>query len=76
MKKLSWLVTALGVLFLALSIYFWVTPAGKLPHWFGSALGYQAGSTHIHLKHGLATFILALGCGILVWFMTGKKKAS
>lgn len=63
----------LGVIFLCLAIYYWVTPAGSLPHSFP---GYQAGSTHVHLKHGLAALILALGCGVLAWFSMGKKPGS
>ena len=67
------IVSVVGVLLFALSIYYFVTPSGKLPHWFGSSLGYEAGSTHVHLKHGLACLILALACGVLVWFLSGKK---
>ncbi|HUD05790.1 MAG TPA: hypothetical protein VMR18_02660 [Candidatus Saccharimonadales bacterium] len=61
----------LGLIFLALAIYYWVTPAGSLPHFMP---GYQAGSKHVHLKHGLAALVLAIGCGILAWFQSGKKK--
>jgi hypothetical protein len=64
---------ALGVIFVGLAIYYWVTPAGSLPHFFP---GYQSGSTHVHLKHGLAALILAVGCGILAWFSLGKKPAT
>lgn len=59
-----------GVLFLALAVYYFVTPAGSLPQGFP---GYEAGSLHKHFKHGLAAFILALGCGVLAWFALGKK---
>ena len=60
----------LGVAFLALAVYYWVTPAGVLPHFMP---GYEAGGTQGHLKHGLAAFILASGCGVLAWFLTGSK---
>ena len=62
----------LGVIFLALAVYYWMTPAGSLPHFMP---GYLAGDTAKHFKHGLAAVILAAGCGVLAWFMTGKKKA-
>ena len=63
----------LGIAFLALAIYYWTVKAGSLPHWLP---GYEAGSSHIHLKHGLAALILAVGCGVLAWFSSGKKATS
>jgi ammonia channel protein AmtB len=72
-KPLPILFTVLGVLFLAIAIYYWVTPAGSLAHW---APGYSAGSTHVHMKHGLAALVLAIGSGILVWFTSNNKKTS
>jgi hypothetical protein len=63
----------LGAIFLALAIYYWLTPAGSLPHFFP---GHQAGSSHKHLKHGFAALILAVGCGLIAWFSTGKKSTS
>ena len=74
MKKLTLtILIILGLIFLGLAIYYWVTPAGSLPHSFP---GYQAGSPHKHLKHGLAALILAAGCGVLAWFASGKKTTS
>jgi uncharacterized membrane protein YdjX (TVP38/TMEM64 family) len=70
-KPLTVVSTILAIVFLALAIYYWVTPAGSLPHSFP---GYQAGSTHVHLKHGLASLILAVAFGVLAWFSLGKKK--
>ena len=61
-----------GLAFLALAIYYWVTPAGSLPHGFP---GYEAGSTHVHLKHGLAALLLAVGSGTLAWFSSGKQSS-
>jgi len=71
-KGLMIVFLVLALLFLAGAIYYWVTPAGSLPHHFP---GYEAGSTHVHLKHGLASFILAIGFGILAWF-SSKKTAT
>ena len=70
MKKTLMIIFAvLALVFLALAIFYWVTPAGKLPHHLP---GYIAGSTKIHLKHGLAAFILAVAFGILAWFSSKK----
>ncbi|GAC1391827.1 MAG: hypothetical protein NVSMB46_05760 [Candidatus Saccharimonadales bacterium] len=60
----------LAIVFLVLAVYYWITPAGSLPHFLP---GYEAGSSHVHLKHGLAALILAAGCGVLAWFSTGTK---
>lgn len=70
-KPLTVVSTILAIVFLVLAIYYWVTPAGSLPHMFP---GYQAGSTHVHLKHGLASLILAIAFAVLAWFSLGKKK--
>ena len=60
-KLLTSLFVILAVLFLATAVYYWVTKAGSLPHFFP---GYQAGSIHKHLKHGLAALIVAIGFAI------------
>ena len=44
--------------------------AGQLPSWFP---GYSAGSSTIHVKHGLAAVIVAIGAAIFGWFATGPK---
>jgi hypothetical protein len=63
----------IGLAFLALAVYYWVTPAGSLP---GFLPGHEAGSSHHHTKHGLAALILAIGSGILAWFASGEKSTS
>lgn len=72
-KFLTAILAILGIIFIALAVYYAVTPAGSLQHFLP---GYQSGSTHKHLKHALAALILAIGCGLLIWFTTGKKEAS
>jgi hypothetical protein len=70
MKRTLMIVFALlALIFLAGAIYYWVTPAGSLPH---NLPGYIAGSKKVHLKHGLASLILAIGFGILAWFSSKK----
>jgi len=66
-------VVALGLLaaiFVALAVYYFVTPADSLMHFLP---GYEAGVTDHHTKHALAALVLAAGCGLLIWFSTGKK---
>ncbi len=71
--KRSWTVIliVIALIFFGLAIFYWTTKAGSLPHYFP---GYEAGSTHIHLKHGLAALILGIGSLVLAWFYSGKKE--
>ena len=71
-KGLVSILIILALVFVALAVYYWLTPAGSLAHFLP---GYQAGSDHKHLKHGFAALIVAIGCGIIAWFMTGKKSS-
>jgi len=68
------LVIAAGIgalVLIALAVVYWVEPSGSLPSFFP---GYQAGSTHVHFKHGLACLLLGLVLGVYVWFRTGPKR--
>lgn len=61
----------LGLAFAAIAVAYWALPAGSLPGFFP---GFEAGSTQIHLKHGIAAAIVAavlLGFG---WY-TGRARA-
>jgi hypothetical protein len=74
MKKLAVVVLViLGIAFLGAAAYYWMTPADSLPRFVP---GYEAGVTAKHFKHGLAALILAVGCGVLAWFLTGGKDES
>jgi amino acid transporter len=61
---------ALGVIFLVIAAIYWIDDAGSLPSFFP---GHQAGSTHVHFKHGLAAAIVGLGCFVFAWFQTGRR---
>lgn len=64
----------LGVAFLGLAIFYWMTPANALPTFFP---GYDPMMMGVHFKHGLAALILAILLFIYAWFATGpagKKK--
>lgn len=59
-----------GVLFLGLAILYFMTPAGSLPSYIA---GYEAGSSHIHLKHGIGSLVLGLALFAYAWFRSGRK---
>lgn len=61
-----------GIALLVLTGVYWLEPAGSLPVYLP---GYEAGSAHVHFKHGLGTLILALALFAFAWFKSGSKKA-
>jgi ammonia channel protein AmtB len=54
---------------LAVAIVYWVTPAGSLPSFFP---GHSAGSTAIHVKHGVAAIAASILVGLGAWLSSGK----
>jgi hypothetical protein len=62
----------LGILLLAIAALYWIEDASSLPGFFP---GHEAGSTHIHFKHGLLAAILGLGCFAFAWFQSGPAKS-
>ena len=75
MKKLGvGVLVILSIVFLLLAIYYFVTPADKVPDVISSTVsGYHAGRTGVNVKHGLVAVILAVGSAILAWFVSGNK---
>ena len=71
-NALVWGATVLGIVLLGVTVLYWLEPGGSLPAFFP---GYVPGSTHVHLKHGIATLILGLALFALAWFRSGPKKA-
>jgi hypothetical protein len=59
---------ALGILFMALAILYFVDSAGQLPSFIP---GHEAGSAHHHVKHGIAALVVGLGCLVFAWFQSG-----
>jgi hypothetical protein len=57
-----------GVLLIALAVVYFVDSADALPSFLP---GHQAGSSHHHIKHGIAALCLGAGALILAWFQTG-----
>ena len=64
--------TVVGILLIALAIYYWVEPAHSLPSWLP---GHEAGSNHHHVKHGIASFLVGVACLVFAWFNTGGPRA-
>jgi len=55
----------LGVLFAVIAIVYWVLPAGSLPTFFP---GYEAGSMHVHMKHGVLAAVAAILFFVAAWY--------
>jgi hypothetical protein len=58
----------LGVVLLVVAVIYFVDSASALPSFFP---GHQAGSSHHHVKHGIAALVLGAGCLLYAWFATG-----
>lgn len=61
-----------GILFVALALVYWLTPAGSLPSFMP---GFEAGSSVVHFKHGLVSLIVGLFAFVYAWFASGKKSS-
>jgi hypothetical protein len=73
MSNKRWTVIAVsiaGVVLIALAIVYFAEPAKSLPSFIP---GHEAGSTHHHVKHGIAALLLGLGAFVLAWFQTGPR---
>jgi hypothetical protein len=62
-----------GVVLIVVAIVYWVEPASSLPSFFP---GHQAGSSHHHVKHGIAAFLVGLACLAFAWFRSGPKRVT
>jgi hypothetical protein len=62
----------LGVLFLVVAGLYFAQTAADLPSFFP---GHQAGSSHHHVKHGIAALVVGLGCFVFAWFQSGPKSS-
>ncbi len=55
----------LGIIFLILAIVYFAIPAGSLPNFLP---GFEAGSEHVHAKHGVAALIVAIVLFVISWY--------
>ena len=61
----------MGLALLALAVVYFVDTASALPSFIP---GHQAGSSHHHIKHGIAALLRGAGCLIFAWFQTGPGR--
>ncbi|MBV8303608.1 MAG: hypothetical protein JOZ04_05325 [Acidimicrobiia bacterium] len=73
MRPLTWLLIAAAIVFVALAIFYFVTPANQLPSMFP---GYSKALTRHHTKHGLAALGVAAVCLIGAWFTTAPARTA
>jgi hypothetical protein len=62
-----------GVLLLVVAVVYFVEPASSLP---AAMPGHEAGSSHHHVKHGIAALVVALALFAYAWFATGPEARS
>jgi hypothetical protein len=63
----------LGIILIIIAVVYWAEPAGSLPSFFP---GHTAGSSHHHVKHGIAAFLLGIACFVFAWFKSGPKRTT
>jgi hypothetical protein len=72
MRPLTWVLIAVGVVFIVAAFVYFTTTATNLPGFFP---GHQAGSTKTHTKHGLVMLGLAAMAFIGAWFTTSPDRS-
>ena len=63
-----------GIGLIIVAVIYWAEPAKSLP--FPDLLGHQAGSNTVHIKHGIAAFLLGIACFIFAWFQSGPRRGA
>jgi hypothetical protein len=61
-----------GFAAIMLAIAYFKIPAGDLP--LPAALGHDAGSDVIHVKHGIVALVSGIVCWVLAWDMGPSPK--
>ena len=61
----------LGIVLIVIAFVYWAEPAKSLPSFFP---GHTAGSSHHHVKHGIAAFLLGLALLVFAWFQSGPRR--
>jgi hypothetical protein len=64
-------VIGLACVFAVIAVCYFIVPAGSLPSFFP---GFEPQSTHMHVKHGVASLALAVILMGVAW-MTGRSTA-
>lgn len=58
----------IGLVLIAVGVIYFVDTASALPSFFP---GHSAGSSHHHVKHGIAALVVGVACLLFAWFQTG-----
>lgn len=69
-RRLIPLAVAIGVVLVVVAVIYFAEPARSLPSFFP---GHQAGSSHHHAKHGIASLVVAAAAFAFAWFATGPR---
>jgi hypothetical protein len=70
-KGLVFLGIILGIVFFVIGFVYTTHSAGSLPGYFP---GFEAASSHKHVKHAIASFVVGAACFIVAWFQSAPKK--
>jgi hypothetical protein len=62
---------AAGIAFIAIAIMYWTVPSKSLP--LPNFLGHENGVSAVHVKHGVASFLVGLACFVFAWFQSGPR---
>jgi len=67
MVAAPWILGIIGLVFIAVALVYWLTPAGGLPTFLP---GFEAGSDHVHVTHALGSLLVALALFAIaiIWF--------
>jgi hypothetical protein len=69
-RWLTVVAVVVGIALIVVAVVYWVEPAHSLPGFFP---GHEAGSSHHHVKHGIAAFVVGLACLAFAWFQSGPR---
>jgi hypothetical protein len=72
-RLLALAAVVLGIVLIVIGLVYFIEPASSLPSFFP---GHQAGSSHHHVKHGIAAMLLGAACLVFAWFRSGPKKGA
>jgi protein-S-isoprenylcysteine O-methyltransferase Ste14 len=70
-RALTAAAVVLAVLLLVVAVVYFAEPAKSLPSFFP---GHSSGSTHHHVKHGVAALVVGLALLAFAWFQTGPRE--
>jgi uncharacterized RDD family membrane protein YckC len=59
-----------GLILIVIAVVYFAEPAKSLPGFFP---GHESGSSHHHVKHGIAALALGLAALAFAWFQTGPR---